>query len=131
MDFDGILAEDNGQFPLIGPPIDPMVEFVKELIDSGHEVILWTSRTGFALSDVVGWCLARDLHFCSVNENAPSNIAKYQTQYPNGTRKVYADIYIDDHDSNFKVSKHKWGLEFAIREVINNIRRLIKWEEEN
>lgn len=125
VDFDGILAEDNGQFPAIGPPMYRMVSFVRELIDEGHEVILWTSRTDKALEDAVTWCEDRGLHFCAVNENAPSNIAKYAEQYPNGTRKVSADVYIDDHNPEFILSLRTETKRQAINTLIANIREVV------
>lgn len=131
VDFDGILAEDNGQFPEIGPPIHPMVSFIRELIDSGHEVVLWTSRTDKALEDAVEWCEDRGLHFCAVNDNAPSNKAKYAAQYPNGTRKVSADVYIDDHSPAFIRTRLHEGTENAIKNEINHVRRILIWKEEN
>lgn len=131
VDFDGILAEDNGQFPEIGPPIYPMVSFTRELIDLGHEVVLWTSRTDKALEDAVSWCEDRGLRFCAVNDNAPSNKAKYAAHYPNGTRKVSADIYIDDHNPAFIRMQSHEGTENAINREISHVRRILAWKEEN
>ena len=34
-----------------------------------------------------------------MNENAPSNRARWEAEYPNGTRNVYADLYVEDHDA--------------------------------
>ena len=95
IDFDGVLAENT--FPEIGAPIYQNISLVRQLIDLGHEVILWTSRAGAELENAVKWCGDRGLHFSAINDNAPSNIAKYKQKYPNGTRKVYADVYVDDH----------------------------------
>lgn len=125
VDFDGILAEDNGQFPEIGPPIHPMISFVRELIDAGHEVVLWTSRTDKALEDAVSWCTDKGLNFCAINENAPSNMSKYANQYPNGTRKVSADIYIDDHNPAFLYGKTKFNNNVAIVDTMYLVRRVI------
>ena len=95
VDFDGVLVKNA--FPGIGAPIYQNVSLVRQLIDLGHEVVLWTSRADAELENAVKWCNDRGLHFCAVNDNAPSNIAKYKQKYPNGTRKVYADVYVDDH----------------------------------
>ena len=101
VDFDGVLAKNT--FPEIGAPIYQNISLVRQLIDLGHEVILWTSRAGAELENAVKWCNDRGLHFCAVNDNAPSNIAKYKQKYPNGTRKVYADVYVDDHSLSYIV----------------------------
>ena len=94
VDFDGILCKNK--FPRIGDPNYEMISFVRRLIDGGHEVILWTSRTGDRLTEAVDWCRDRGLHFCSINENAPSNMAQYSEEYPVPSPKVYADMYLDD-----------------------------------
>lgn len=99
VDFDGILCDN--EFPEIGKPHYEMIAAVREAIDCGHEVILWTSRVDERLSEAVAWCVDRGLHFTSINDNAPSNKQKYEHLYPNGTRKVYADVYIDDHNLFF------------------------------
>lgn len=131
VDFDGILAEDSGKFPEIGAPIGCMVLFVKELIKDGHEVVLWTSRTDQALEDAIIWCKKHGLYFAAVNENTSSNIAMYSAQYPNGTRKVSADIYIDDHNPCFVFDKMAWGPSTAIKNTIRYARRVIKWKKGN
>ena len=99
VDFDGVLVED--QFPEIGPPKNEMIELVKRIIAAGHEAVLWTSRTDARLAEAVRWCMAHGLKFSAINDQAPSNKAKYQHLYPNGTRKVYADLYIDDHNIGY------------------------------
>ena len=118
VDFDGILCENR--FPKIGPPIYPVISAVRELIDAGHEVVLWTSRNGAELEAAVKWCEDRGLRFCAVNEPAPTNEEKYRDVYPIQTRKIYADIYIDDHGIGFKSIR---TLLAQIREVIRNGKR--------
>lgn len=95
VDFDGILCEN--EFPKIGKPKYEMISLVRQLIDAGHEVILWTSRCDDRLSNAVQWCDNYGLHFCAVNDNAPSNIEKYKTN----PRKIFANVYIDDHNVEF------------------------------
>lgn len=115
VDFDGVLC--SNKFPDIGAPNYEVISLVREMIDKGHEVILWTSRVDAELDAAVEWCEDRGLHFCAINENAPSNIERYITKYPNGTRKVYADVYIDDHNIEF-VGAGKSGL--------GNMKRYLK-----
>lgn len=128
VDFDGVLCE-NGNFPEIGKPIYPMVSFVRELMDQGHEVVLWTSRVGKPLNEAVEWCKDRGLRFCAVNDNAPSNKEQYLKEYPNGTRKVYADLYIDDHNEQFQFMLERgFSCEFIINDQIKKVRGVIKWK---
>lgn len=129
VDFDGILCEN--EFPEIGRPNYDMVSFVREMIDIGHEVILWTSRVDKELDAAVDWCGDRGLHFCAINENAPSNMSEYKSKYPNGTRKVYADIYIDDHNPMFIMWERTNGYYSATTKTIDYVRRIALWKEEN
>lgn len=99
VDFDGVLCENK--FPDIGPPNYEIISLVRELIDKGHEVILWTTRNGEELTKAVDWCGDRGLRFCNVNGPAPSNKSEYENVYPTESRKIYADIYIDDHNIEY------------------------------
>ena len=129
VDFDGILVAD--QFPYIGAANYRMVNFVKSLISDGHEVVLWTSRTGTPLTDAMEWCEEQGLHFCAINDNSPSNKAKYEAMYPQGTRKVSADIYIDDHDPQFMHDQIVSGTTIATHNMIKRIKEVITWKEAN
>lgn len=99
MDFDGILCEN--QFPEIGAPNYEMISTIRQCIDRGHEVILWTTRVEKELDSAIDWCEDYGLHFCAVNDNAPSNKEKYEGVYTESPRKIYADMYIDDHSVEF------------------------------
>lgn len=127
IDFDGILCENA--FPDIGKPYYEMVSFVRKLIDEGHEVVLWTSRTGDRLTEAVMWCEDRGLHFCAINENAPSNLAQYLSEYPTPSPKVYADLYLEDRDPWFvryvQTYRGKDGEESATNKLIDHTRKSI------
>lgn len=100
VDFDGVLVQSA--FPKIGEPDHEMVDLVRLLIQkSDVEVVLWTSRVDQPLEDAITWCEQMGLVFDAVNDNAPSNKREYGKLYPNGTRKVYADYYLDDHNMGY------------------------------
>ena len=100
VDFDGVLVQSA--FPKIGEPDHEMVDLVRLLIQkSDVEVVLWTSRVDRPLEDAIAWCEQMGLTFDAINDNAPSNKRKYGKLYPNGTRKVYADYYLDDHNMGY------------------------------
>ena len=124
VDFDGVLCEN--QFPEIGPPRYSTISAIRELIDHGHEVVLWTSRNGQELKNAVKWCHDRGLHFCAVNEPAPSNAEAYEGMYEVPTRKIYADIYIDDHNLEYLYGR---GRGVPISYTLECIRRLINNEQ--
>lgn len=130
VDFDGILCDN--EFPEIGAPHYEMITAVRRLMDEGHEVILWTSRADQRLVEAVRWCDDYGLHFCAINDNAPSNKEKYAKAHPQGTRKVYADMYIEDHCPwfmNWDSDRHHVN---AVEMTITYMKRMAKqWKEEN
>lgn len=91
VDFDGTLVEDK--WPEIGRPNKNMFEFLKYL-QKEHNVklILWTSRTDSHLIDAVEFCNEQGMRFDAINENIP----EVRDFTGRDTRKVYADLYIDD-----------------------------------
>ena len=118
VDFDGTLVEDN--FPEAGKPNLELIQLLKTLQGFGVKVILWTCRTGKHLFDAVHYCLGHDLIFDAVNENLP----EVQKLYGGDTRKVFADLYIDDkaipHCQSALYWAHRLGLNYcAIRESNN------------
>ena len=102
-----------------------MVSLVREIVDAGHEVVLWTSRADDRLVEAVRWCEDRGLHFCAVNDNAPSNRERYRDLYPNGTRKVYADVYMDDKDVQFRRTVVKEGYDEALKYLEYSVRKVV------
>lgn len=91
IDFDGTLVEDK--FPEIGAINTRLFNTVRYLKANGVKIILWSSRNGDQLKKAVNFCKEHGLEFDAVNENLPE-VVKY---YGGGdTRKVFADIYIDD-----------------------------------
>lgn len=122
IDFDGILCENV--FPEIGAPHYEVISVVRQLLDLGVEVILWTSRADEELTKAVAWCADYGLKFTAINANAPSNLQQYSSKYPNGTRKVYADYYIDDHNIEYRV-KTREGYKAPLHHVVACIEDLI------
>lgn len=91
VDFDGTLCKDA--YPLIGTPNKTLIDLLKNRKQRYNDsLILWTCRTGEHLKEALHWCEIFELHFDAVNENLPH----IQREWGGDTRKVYADIYIDD-----------------------------------
>lgn len=127
VDFDGVLCENK--FPDIGPPQYDVVSLVRQLMDMGHEVVLWTTRNGDELTAAVEWCADRGLHFCNVNGPAPSNESEYKGKYETESRKIYADVYIDDHNVEYIGAGMK-GYDNMMR-YAKNLKGRKTWKEEN
>lgn len=123
VDFDGILCENR--FPDIGRPHYYMISVVRQMMDAGFEVVLWTSRADDRLVQAVDWCSDRGLHFSAVNENAPSNRDQYEGEHPNGTRKVYADLYVDDHNVEFVHAMKNTKWENVVDEIAARLERMV------
>lgn len=98
VDFDGTLAITD--YPKILKPISETIEFCKIRQTKGDTIILWTCRHGEVLEEAVEWCKGQGLEFDYINENPPDRVAIY-----GDCRKVYADLYIDDHNCNWRIFK--------------------------
>lgn len=95
VDFDGTLFTD--EYPNVGEPIMTAINWCKHQKLLGNTLILWTCRSGRELDMAIEVCRDYDLHFDYVNCNTIENIIKYGKR---DTRKIYADIYLDDKSIN-------------------------------
>ena len=98
VDFDGTLCRNA--YPRIGEPRVTMINFLKNAQRKNGpdacKIILWTCRTGDLLSEAVEWCETMGLKFDAVNENLPEIVE----EFGGDSRKIYADVYIDDRNCN-------------------------------
>lgn len=90
IDFDGTLC--TAQHPLIGAPQPGAARVLKKLYDAGHYIIIWTCRQGADLEAARQWLDDNGFCYHAINENNPAHVK----QYGGDTRKVNADVYIDD-----------------------------------
>ncbi|MBN1819073.1 MAG: hydrolase [Prolixibacteraceae bacterium] len=91
VDFDGTIVEHK--YPEIGEEIPFAFKTLKSLQALGHTLILWTFRSGKELNEAVDFCKKNGVEFYAVNNNAPDEIFD-----PSLSRKIYADLYIDDRN---------------------------------
>lgn len=90
IDFDGTIVHDS--YPKIGEEMFGAVAAIKRMKEAGHYLILWTCRYGQDLTDAINWLHERGVYFDRINAAHPVNIEIYG----NDTRKVSADVYVDD-----------------------------------
>lgn len=91
VDFDGTLCDND--YPKAGTEHWNLIHALQELrVEGKIDLILWTCREEENLKFAIDWCKERGLIFDAVNENLPRVIEKYHGD----TRKVSADVYIDD-----------------------------------
>ena len=95
VDFDGTLCTRN--WPEIGEPNTELIGQLKEEQENGTAVILFTCREKKLLKDAVQWCKAQGLIFDEVNRNMKERIRAYRGD----SRKISADVYIDDRAAAF------------------------------
>ena len=103
VDFDGTITDSN-DFPYINNLKDHAVEALKNLQAHGHKIVLWTCREGKHLD------AAREVLKAYGLELDGYNYSPYQLQ----SRKIVADIYIDDKNV-FMVDSVDW---YKIEEYI-------------
>lgn len=91
VDFDGTIVEHK--YPAIGKEIPFAVNTLKLFQEKGHKLILWTYRSGKDLEKAIDFCKKRGLMFYAVNNNFEGE--EFDNTY---SRKIYADLYIDDRN---------------------------------
>jgi hydroxymethylpyrimidine pyrophosphatase-like HAD family hydrolase len=91
IDFDGTIVEHR--YPFIGKIRPFAFETLEALQVNGHRLILWSHRAGKKLDEAVKFCSSHGIEFYAVNKNFPEEIWN-----EDDSRKILADIYIDDRN---------------------------------
>lgn len=91
IDFDGTIVEHR--YPFIGRIRPFAFETLEALQMRGHRLILWSYRSGKKLEEAVKFCSMHGIEFYAVNKNFPEEVWN-----ENDSRKILADIYIDDNN---------------------------------
>ena len=91
VDFDGTIVQHK--YPKIGKEIPFAIKTLKLLQQKGHKLILWTYRSGKELEEAVKYCEEKGIVFHAVNNDFDGE--EFDNTY---SRKIYADIYIDDRN---------------------------------
>jgi hypothetical protein len=89
VDFDGTLFKTK--WPEIGKPRKLILWFCKWQQRKGTPIILWTCRQGELLQEAIEACKQQGLIFNAINDNPFSEFA-----HLGSTRKIHADLYLDD-----------------------------------
>lgn len=86
IDFDGTCVAH--EYPNVGKDIGA-APILKQLTDNGHQLILWTMRSGETLADAVKWFSDNEIPLWGINENPEQHTWT-------SSKKQYAQMYIDD-----------------------------------
>lgn len=103
IDFDGTIVENA--FPNIGKLNQEAAVFIRLLKARGDKWILYTMREGEYLQQALDFLAIHDLSPDAANDNLPEMCEFYH----NNPRKIFANVYIDDHNAG--------GLLFAVPEA--------------
>lgn len=92
IDFDKTICYT--EYPTIIKPIPYAIEVLKILMNDKYStLILYTCRHDKDLEEAIHYLKIYGIEFDYVNENDKEMIEKY-----GDCRKIYADVYIDDHN---------------------------------
>lgn len=119
VDFDDTVVR-NDRWPQVGQELPRALWALKALYEAGHRIQIWTCRHGEALALAKQWLDEREVPYERINENCPVLIEKWAD-----TRKMAADIYIDDR--NLRGLPH-WGSIPSL--VAEHVRQLEARERE-
>jgi len=93
IDFDGTIVRNK--WPEIGEPFLTTLHCISNIQERGDKWILYTMREGEKLQEALKFLEERGLKPDAVNDNLPELIEAFGCN----PRKVYADVYIDDHNA--------------------------------
>ncbi len=91
IDFDGTIVEDR--FPEIGNLKQGAAEAINQLYADGYTIIIWTCRTRLNKAKAVEFLAKNGIKWHYFNESSIANLRAYDFK---DTRKVFANMYIDD-----------------------------------
>lgn len=93
IDFDGTIVENK--YPDIGELNKEAYNFIKDLKERGNKWILYTMREGKLLEEACLFLKKFNIEPNAVNDNLP----EMKEFFKNNPRKIFANVYIDDHNA--------------------------------
>ena len=108
IDFDGTCV--THEYPEVGRDIGA-APVLKQFVKDGHQLVLFTMRSGKELQDAVDWFQKNEIPLYGVNTNPTQ---KEWTESP----KAYAHVYIDDA---------AWGCPLVFPPSLMNERPYVDW----
>lgn len=104
IDFDNTIAYDA--HPNIGELISGAKECITKIKELGGEICIWTCRTGEQELMVKEFLDKNNIPYDKINESFDESVE----QYGGDSRKVFADIYIDDRTLLFQGQPVDWNI---------------------
>jgi hypothetical protein len=112
VDFDGTITQGDS-WPEMGPLSQGSKWFINQIIEDGYCVVIFTCREGALAEEAKEFLKLNDIRYMHFNENCSIRKDKYR----NDTRKIGADVYIDDRSVFILGEDICWG------EIYNKIIR--------
>lgn len=91
IDFDETIAI-NSKFPHIERERKGAIKYIRKLWAKGYYIVVWTCRHGEHQEQAEIWLQDNRIPFDQINQHHPALIEFYG----NDTRKIAADLYVDD-----------------------------------
>lgn len=92
VDFDRTITNSESIFPKLGNPNMELVRKMREWAKD-NTIVIWTSRSGKYIEPMIDYLIYHNIPFHYINDDP------YNTYVPK-SRKLFADIYIDDKAVN-------------------------------
>lgn len=108
VDFDGTIVEHK--YPAIGKELPFATASLRQLIQDGHKLILWSVREGELLDEAIKWCEERGVRFYATNADLDEDCNDRQGT-AHYSRKIKADLFIDDRNWG---GLPDWGTIYAV-----------------
>lgn len=95
VDVDGTILYD-GHYPEFGAFKPHAIRVLRKIKDHGGRILIWTCRTGHQADTLKGILFDAGVEYDTFNEE----LAETRELFGGTSRKVFADVYIDDR-ANF------------------------------
>lgn len=97
IDFDGTIV-DIKEHPNWGEIKDNAIRVINKIKNHDGKIVIWTCRSGSDIPKVKKFLEDNNIPFDKFNENFDESIEEFK----DNSRKVHADIYIDDKSIHCK-----------------------------
>lgn len=109
VDFDGTVVTHN--YPEVGMDVPCAINVLKALQQRGHRLILLTNRDSKTIGKAIQWFEKNEIKLWAINRNPDQ-------EKHTDSRKVYADVIIDDHCAGIPLISKKPGKDIK---YLNNL----------
>lgn len=125
IDFDSTIA--HSRYPEIGEPVKNSLKYVNKLYNDGWYIIMWTCRSDDNSekkpeSMAYDWLVNNGYPFHQMNEHHPLLIASFG----NDTRKIAADVYVDDKNV---FGLKSWKKIYKELSKFDSAKSVLRWAE--